>query len=98
MRLRKRGKSARFEQAGEGCRRVVEDAGLDHPIKIARRASKDCSRKTGAADIDLGKDVMVAEIRIYAGRSRIRPQGTPARIAHPSVLSYHRYVIIYRGL
>jgi hypothetical protein len=98
MRLRKWGKSARFEVTGKGRRRVVEGVGLDHPIKIERRTSKDCSRETGAADIYLGKDVMVVERRIYAGRDRLRPQNTPARIVHPSVSSYHRSVIIFRGL
>jgi hypothetical protein len=87
-----------LDRPEKGSRSVIENAGLDHPIKIERWASKDCSRKTGAADIYLGKDVMVVEIQKYAGRSRIRPQKTPARVAHPSVLLYHRSVIIYRGL
>jgi hypothetical protein len=87
-----------LDEPEKGSRRVVGAAGLDHPIKIERRASKDCSKKSGAADIYLGKDVMVAEIRIYAGRDRLRPHNTPAKIVHPSVSSSHRSVIIFRGL
>jgi hypothetical protein len=79
---------------------VIRGVGPEHPIKSHKKRMaclKALEPENVGGRYTLGKDAMVLEIQIHAGGRRIEARESTRTVSLPSVMIYHRHVMIYRG-